>query len=186
MECRKFAPKGPLSRSELQLLVDSHRSIREIARELDRSPSTVRYWLDRYDLKVPPARSLKARSLAARAVGKTRFLANCPKHGEGEFLAMANGRSRCSRCNAEAVSKRRRKVKGDLVAEAGGCCSECGYDHSQAALQFHHLDPSSKAFAIAGRGVSRSITKARAEAGKCVLLCANCHAEVEAGVRELS
>jgi hypothetical protein len=34
--------------------------------------------------------------------------------------------------------------------------------------------------------VARSIARARDEAGKCVLLCANCHAEVEAGLVRLS
>ena len=50
-----------------------------------------------------------------------------------------------------------------------------------AALQFHHLDATAKEFQISERGVTRSIAAARAEAAKCVLLCANCHAEVEAG-----
>jgi hypothetical protein len=35
-------------------------------------------------------------------------------------------------------------------------------------------------------GVARNIRLARAEAAKCVLLCANCHAEVEVGFRVLS
>jgi hypothetical protein len=33
--------------------------------------------------------------------------------------------------------------------------------------------------------VTRSLADAREEAKKCVLLCSNCHAEVEAGVRSL-
>jgi hypothetical protein len=51
----------------------------------------------------------------------------------------------------------------------------------KAALQFHHLDPMDKEFHIAHRGVTRSIERARAEARKCILLCANCHAAVECG-----
>jgi hypothetical protein len=51
-----------------------------------------------------------------------------------------------------------------------------------AALQFHHLDPATKHFSLGRKGVARSLEKARAEAQKCLLLCANCHAEVEAGV----
>jgi hypothetical protein len=30
------------------------------------------------------------------------------------------------------------------------------------------------------------LAKARSEAEKCVLLCSNCHVEVEAGLRQLS
>jgi len=76
--------------------------------------------------------------------------------------------------------KRRREVKRVLVREAGGRCSICGYDRHVAALEFHHLDPSTKAFGLSVRGITRSLDELRAEAAKCVLLCANCHAEVEA------
>jgi hypothetical protein len=76
-------------------------------------------------------------------------------------------------------------VKEILVAEAGGVCVECGYFGCAAALEFHHLDAGTKGFSVAGKGVTRSLAAAREEAQKCVLLCSNCHAEVEAGVREL-
>ena len=75
----------------------------------------------------------------------------------------------------------RRRAKQRLIAEAGGCCQICGYDRFPAALQFHHVDPSQKSFSISHRGVTIALDAARAEAGKCVLLCANCHAEVEGG-----
>jgi hypothetical protein len=88
------------------------------------------------------------------------------------------------RCRAEAVTRRRR-VKEILVAEAGGACRLCGYDRCPAVLQFHHLDPGQKRFALAARGVARSLASARVEAAKCVLLCANCHAEVESGLVDL-
>ena len=80
-----------------------------------------------------------------------------------------------------AVSIRRRKVKQVLVKEAGGRCALCGYDRYVGALHFHHVDPSTKAFNLSRRGVTISLARARAEAAKCVLLCGNCHAEVEAG-----
>jgi hypothetical protein len=42
-----------------------------------------------------------------------------------------------------------------------------------------------KSFALSRDGVTRSLAAARAEARKCVLLCSNCHAEVEAGAAHL-
>ena len=61
----------------------------------------------------------------------------------------------------------------------------CGFDEHPAALQFHHLDPGEKAFGLSVSGLTRGIAEMRAEAGKCVLLCANCHAMVEVGARDL-
>lgn len=74
------------------------------------------------------------------------------------------------------------KVKVLLVKEAGGRCTICGYDRYVGALAFHHVDPSTKTFEVSGRGVTRAIAHSRAEAAKCLLLCCNCHAEVEAGI----
>jgi hypothetical protein len=83
------------------------------------------------------------------------------------------------------VSERRRKVKRILVEEAGGQCAICGYNRFVGALQFHHLDPLDKEFGVAQNGASIGIDRLRKEAAKCVLLCANCHVEVEAGVASL-
>ena len=55
-----------------------------------------------------------------------------------------------------------------------------------AALGFHHVDPESKRFQLGGRGLARALDILREEAAKCVLVCANCHAEIEAGARLLS
>ncbi len=59
------------------------------------------------------------------------------------------------------------------------------YDRCVQALEFHHIDPATKSFSLSQKGVTRSLAAARAEAAKCVLLCGNCHAEVEAGVTAL-
>ena len=83
------------------------------------------------------------------------------------------------------MTRWRRRAKEILVAEAGGCCSCCGYDRCLAALEFHHLDPRLKRFAVGGRGLTRSLEVLREEAAKCLLVCSNCHVEIEAGVRQL-
>lgn len=72
-------------------------------------------------------------------------------------------------------------MRAQLVAEAGGGCSLCGYARYVGALHFHHVDPAAKSFEIGG-GATRSLARNRQEAAKCVLLCSNCHAEVEAGL----
>lgn len=69
----------------------------------------------------------------------------------------------------------RRNIKRRLVEHFGGKCIWCGYSKSVAALQFHHPNDD-KEFGV-GDGASRSWEKQFAEAQKCVLICANCHAE---------
>lgn len=183
---QKYAPRGGLTRDQLLPLVESGATLGEMAEALDRSPSTVRHWLARHDLTLVRPRGNHALALAARAEGVSRFVGICRHHGEAEFLVFTSGRHRCARCNSEAVVRRRRRVKEILVAEAGGRCSRCGFDEHPAALQFHHLVPASKEFSVSRRGVTRSIEEARHEAQKCVLLCATCHAMVEAGAASVS
>jgi len=115
-----------------------------------------------------------------------RKMGICSTHGEVEFVQRGDtGAWRCVPCRAGAVTDRRRRVKAVLVEEAGGACELCGYDRCLRALGFHHRDPSTKEFSIAARGHARSLARARAEAAKCALLCANCHMEVEDGMRSL-
>jgi len=85
-------------------------------------------------------------------------------------------------CRTESVVRRRARVRFQLIEEAGGRCLLCGHDRKMAALQFHHVDPTTKLFTLRN-GDTRSLKRMRAEAAKCILLCANCHAEVESGFR---
>lgn len=77
--------------------------------------------------------------------------------------------------NQQARGKQR---KEKLVNLKGGCCNHCGYNKSMAALHFHHVDPSTKKHQLDLRSLSnRSWDAILQEADKCILLCANCHAE---------
>jgi predicted Zn-ribbon and HTH transcriptional regulator len=181
----KHRARGGLTREQLAPLVDRGATVREIAAAVDRSPSTVRYWLRRLGMKTNSYRENRRMALEARRAGNRRFAGVCKRHGATDFFAFPNGRSRCGKCSSEAVSRRRRKLKRILVAEAGGRCELCGYDRCIRALEFHHRNPEEKVFGVAERGFTRSIAELRTEASKCALLCANCHAEVEEGVAEL-
>jgi hypothetical protein len=62
-------------------------------------------------------------------------------------------------------------------------CSQCGYNKYHGALHFHHLDKNTKLFQLTAYEAPRhSMSKIMAEIAKCVVLCANCHAEVHGGV----
>ena len=178
LHSERHAAKGAPSPDMVAALVEEGLTIQQMAERLGASATTVRHWLRRYGLT-----TLRARRSAGAERGQQVVIRHCRHHG---FTAWARtgtgGRYRCKRCRSEHVSARRRRVKRLLVEEAGGRCILCGYDGYAGALQFHHLDPSTKSFALSVQGVARSLEKARAEAAKCVLICANCHAEVEAGV----
>jgi transposase len=180
-QAARHAPRGAPDRARLEALAASGATLAEIAAEVDRSITTVRYWLARWGI----ARARKSRRPRDLETAPAEVRMTCARHGRTSFRLEGRGYYRCKRCRQERVSEWRRRVKLRLVAEAGGSCRGCGYDRCVAALQFHHLEPSSKSFALSREGVTRSFSEARAEAKKCVLLCANCHAEVEAGYRTL-
>ena len=165
-------------------LVEGGASLRDIARELEVDPSTARRWLRKLSLETKHMRTIRE-AAEARERGETEVMRICPTHGVTVFRIDSRGTYRCVRCNSDRVAARRRAIKEALLAEMGGECLICGYSDSSRALQFHHVDPTTKKFGIAFEGVTRSLERARQEAAKCVLLCANCHAEVEAGVTEL-
>lgn len=119
---------------------------------------------------------------------RPREVRTCARHGDvyfGQYRAGPKSSRefvwRCTRCISEAVTRRHQKIKRTLVEEAGGGCAVCGYKRTVVNLHFHHVDPSRKSFAVnMARG--KSLDAFRAEAAKCVLVCANCHGEIEAGL----
>lgn len=175
----RHAARGGIQRAALVALVDQGLSSYAIAQRLGVSQSTVRHWLKRYGLTTT-ARYKRHKILSTSSDGT--FISTCHRHGATRFLPRDDGGHRCLLCRSAAVVARRRKVKRILVQEVGGQCALCGYSRSMAALQFHHLDRDAKEFELSFGGFSRSLARMRAEAAKCVLLCANCHSEVEAGV----
>ena len=56
-------------------------------------------------------------------------------------------------------------------------CTECGYKKHYAALQFHHVDPTTKRNEV-GRMTTCPLSTIKTEMRKCVILCSNCHAEL--------
>lgn len=181
---QKHAARGGLSREQLEPLVEQGASIAEIADTVDRSKATVRHWLIRHGLKTHGTRGRRSTEAAraAKQAGLSTVTMHCPHHGESEFWITGQGNYRCKRCRSDAVSRRRRRVKETLVRESGGCCRLCGYDRNMRALHFHHLEPSEKRHEINAKGVAIALDRLRVEARKCVLLCSNCHAEVEDGM----
>jgi hypothetical protein len=76
------------------------------------------------------------------------------------------------------VMKSQRRKKIFAVEQFGGKCQRCGYDKCINALQFHHVDPSTKEYDPTYVIMRMSWESAYKELQKCILVCANCHAEI--------
>jgi len=181
----RHSPKRSIDPARVQELAEAGATIREICEQLGAGYSSVRYWIVKLGISTERMDRLRAFE-QARQKGLTQVYAKCRHHGYTAFFKRKDGAFRCLQCSSAAVAARRRRVKKTLIRESGGGCAVCGYDRHPSALHFHHLDPAQKAFTVSRRGVTRSIEEVREEARKCVLLCANCHAEVEAGALDVS
>ncbi|ATW58232.1 hypothetical protein CNR37_00015 [Pseudomonas phage ventosus] len=108
----------------------------------------------------------------------------CKHHGETLFSPQRHkGKETwyCRQCRNDQQLARRKENKEKAVACKGGCCEVCGYSKCIAALEFHHLDPTTKE--REGEFRSWSWDKIRAEVDKCILVCSNCHKEIHDQLR---
>jgi hypothetical protein len=104
----------------------------------------------------------------------------CKLHGQTKHFSRPDGAFRCGKCASAWVIKNRRNKKNKLVQQFGGKCVVCGYKKYLGALDFHHKDPKTKEFALSVKGLSYSWESLVKEAKKCILVCKNCHMEIEA------
>jgi transposase len=180
---KKFAPKrSEITRERLEELIEQGASLSDLSEVLRLSVSSVRHWLSKYGLKTHAIGWRREQTRKAREAGLKHIDRNCRHHGMSTFVLEGRGYYRCTECRKAAVSKWRRRAKQRLVDAAGGRCILCGYDNYLGALQFHHKDLKTKRYALSRAGHTRNFAEALEEAKKCVLVCANCHAEVEAGL----
>lgn len=81
-----------------------------------------------------------------------------------------------TQCNSCELAKRRWKKKSRFVNLKGGKCCKCGYNKNIGALQFHHIK--NKIVSLDTRNLDILAEDViLQELEKCILLCANCHAE---------
>ena len=98
---------------------------------------------------------------------------------EGEKNFYKSMKWYCKSCWNKKTALRTKNNAILLKMEQGGRCVKCGYDKCMDALQFHHLDPKQKEFSL-GQKRQSTLSVLRKEIEKCILVCANCHAEIHA------
>jgi transposase/DNA-directed RNA polymerase subunit RPC12/RpoP len=167
----RFSPRGGIERAILEPAVENGLTLNEMAEMVNRDISTVRYWLKQYGLRATGG-SRRRETREAKQWGERHIERSCPRHGRTRFVLENRGSYRCMKCRGADVSAWRRRAKERLVEEAGGRCQICGYAQYLGALQFHHLDPSVKAFSLSRRGCTRAFAEASSRGSQVrVALC---------------
>ena len=112
------------------------------------------------------------------------IIKECSIHGKVSHFKRPDTKTsyRCTKCATDSVIKRRKELIEKAKAYKGNCCQKCGYNKCDSALEFHHIDPSTKLFGISQDGSTRSWIRIKSEVDKCVLVCANCHREIHEGL----
>lgn len=88
--------------------------------------------------------------------------------------------------SSERVKQWRLKTKDKMVQSMGGKCQCCGYNKTNKALAFHHINPNEKDLGFGDiRANPKSWAKIVEELKKCILVCHNCHSEIHDGIRDL-
>jgi len=83
--------------------------------------------------------------------------------------------------NNKSIQRQRAfERKKQVIILLGSKCSICGYNKNLTCLTFHHLDPTQKEFQIDSRKFANcKLEILQKEISKCVLVCRNCHGEIE-------
>ncbi len=154
-------------------------SIRKIAGELKTSPTNIRYWLKKFNIK----------TVSRSETSDYRYCPRCETEKlKTEFYNRRNGKGNsvyCKTCTHDQTIERQKKFKQQCIDYKGGKCVSCGYKKCNNVLEFHHLDPSKKEFSIAHARLTSFNDEVKKELDNCALVCANCHREIHAGFLDL-
>ena len=119
-----------------------------------------------------------------------KLIKNCKHHGDTIFKKAKRARGEnyeCLACNTKRTTSWRSNRKQYLVDLFGGRCQCCDCEKPIQVYDFHHLHPELKRFGINNaikNGVS--LDKILEELRNCIMVCANCHREIEAGLIDIS
>lgn len=164
-----------MEKEELEELIKEKHGIRGICKVTGKSYTSVRYWLRKYNLSTN------------HSLSEVDYK-SCPKCNQkkilSQFFSKLEGLSSyCKSCTCENTIYRIQNFKRRCIEYKGGCCSICKYNKCDAALEFHHLDPTQKDFSISGNRCRKFDNKVISELDKCILVCANCHREIHYGMK---
>ena len=98
-------------------------------------------------------------------------------HTNGSYRGTVKYKPECKRCYLTILKDKRvsfYRIAEDMFGSLS--CSICHYDKCLEALDFHHIDSSTKEIRPSSL-YQYSHDKIVKELDKCVILCSNCHRE---------
>lgn len=171
-----------MNKEIFEKFIENKISTTLMAKELNVSISTVRYYLNKYNLKSNIKRGKR-----------TAYFENCKVCSK----VTENGKMYCSssckskqhfKDNKDKYSNSNHLIKVFKLAALDYCgkaCKHCGYNKNPESLAFHHVDPSQKDYQVSSFKRSKLNDNDRKELDKCITLCHNCHAIVHDNIEKL-
>ena len=148
--------------------INQNFSKRQLAKFFKLSPTTISYYLNKYELKT---------NYKIGGFNKKHLCLRCEESDPSQFYKTQ--KSLCKKCrNADNKIKYQKYKEIDII-KRGGKCSSCGYNKYIGALEFHHLNPDTKDPDFESL-MKRSPKSRSQELDKCIILCSNCHKETHA------
>ena len=166
----------PIEKKLLEDLISSGNSLRKISKIIDKSLSSVRYWVDKYEIESG------FKKFSTKEYGETKFCPRCQENLSIDKFhdrrGKKNGAVYCKSCTTIQTLERMRTLKSKMIEYKGGKCVRCGYDKYQGALEFHHINPDMKDFNPSHLRKYSFDERIKEELDKCILVCSNCHREI--------
>ena len=131
----------------LRNFIEEGKSFNEISKITDKSLTTVRYWAKKHNIK---SNFKSFRGQKTKDYGEYRYCPSCKQDCSIDNFYNRRGKKNssvyCKDCTKKQTVDRMRKLKEQMVQYKGGKCQRCDYDKYIGALEFHHLDPTTKDF----------------------------------------
>jgi len=175
-----------MDKCSLEEHLNDGMSYGQISRKYKITMNKVKSYAKKYNLKSKHEKKV----IKDYKEGDTKYCPSCNKDLDINLFYFWGKNKKyaayCGECDKVKNTERQINMKAKCVEYKGGKCLLCGYNKYYGALQFHHLNPKEKDFAISNARTSTLNERVIKELDKCVLLCGNCHSEVEAGISILS
>ena len=171
-----------MNKEQIQIHLNTNKSLKVIAEELEVSQTNLRYWIKKYELiRTNP---FKLNSTNCNHCGAESSKSFCSSKCKSLFYYYKNKEVVDEKSKIYSKNKRE-NFKLLAISYGGNKCKHCNYNKNYSALSFHHTDPTQKDFPLAGIRSNVLKEEHKIELDKCILVCHNCHFKIHAAWNNL-